>query len=298
MEGLTQPINVFADIFVPSPKFALPECKSYECLSEIAACDAKACSAFVSRLARRCGRSLWKSQTLRQLIMTARASDEHGFVVEVHSPFVRVTHWINAIAIVVMIGSGWRIYNNVPIFGWLTFPEWATLGGDPEITYKLNKDVGFSNALLWHFAAMWVFFVNGLVAIGYGLWTGRLQRKWLPISIPEFIHDIREALSFHLAHEDITLYNAVQKLLYIGVVLAAILMLISGLAIWKPVQFQTLTWLFYDFQGARLVHFIGMSAIALFLLVHVALAMLVPQTIVAMTKGKIRLTAAHAPAGE
>jgi thiosulfate reductase cytochrome b subunit len=210
-------------------------------------------------------------------------------IVEVHSPFVRITHWINAIAIIIMIGSGWRIYNNVPIFSWLVFPEWATLGGDPEITYKLNKDVGFSNALLWHFAAMWLFFINGLVALSFGLWTGRLRKKWLPVTVSEFIHDVRGAVSFNLSHEDITIYNAVQKLLYIGVILAAILMVISGLAIWKPVQLQTLTWLFYDFQGARLAHFIGMAGIALFLLVHVALALLVPKTIAAMTKGTIRI---------
>jgi len=207
--------------------------------------------------------------------------------IPVHSLFVRTTHWINAIAIVIMIGSGWRIYNNVPIFEWIHFPEWATFGGDPDLTYKLNKDAGFSNALLWHFAAMWLFFINGSVALVEGLWTGRLQMKWLPISVSEFVHDVREALSFHLAHEDITVYNAVQKLLYIGVVAAAILMVISGLAIWKPVQFQTLTWLFYDFQGARLVHFLGMTAIALFLAIHVALAILVPKTIAAMTRGTI-----------
>jgi thiosulfate reductase cytochrome b subunit len=207
---------------------------------------------------------------------------------KVHSPFVRVTHWLNAIAIAVMIGSGWRIYNNVPIFSWLIFPEWATLGGDPEITYKLNKDVGFSNALLWHFAAMWLFFVNGAAALINGLWSGRLQAKWLPITMAELVHDIRQALAFKLAHDDITIYNAVQKLLYIGVVAAALLMLISGLAIWKPVQFQTLVWIFYDFQGARLAHFIGMAAIALFLLVHVVLAIFVPATIVAMIRGSIR----------
>jgi thiosulfate reductase cytochrome b subunit len=233
----------------------------------------------------------------------AFSQSRSGPVVKVHPLFVRMTHWLNAIAIIIMIGSGWRIYNNVPIFSWLEFPNWMTLGGDPEITYKLNKDVGFSNALLWHFAFMWLFFINGLIALTVGILSGRLRRKWLPISIRELIHDIREALSFRLAHDDITIYNTVQKLLYVGVILAAILMLISGLAIWKPVQFQTLTWLFYDFQGARLAHFLGMSAIVVFLVVHVALAILVPKTIVAMTKGSIRAGASAAqmprvPAGE
>ena len=142
---------------------------------------------------------------------------------------------------------------------------------------------------------MWVFFVNGMVALTAGILSGRLSMKWLPISISELIHDIRSALTFNLAHEDITVYNAVQKLLYIGVVLAAILMLVSGLAIWKPVQFQTLTWLFYNFQGARLAHFIGMAAIALFILVHVVLSLLVPKTISAMTRGSIRVDAELAP---
>jgi thiosulfate reductase cytochrome b subunit len=231
----------------------------------------------------------------------AMAASEDGGLSrrKVHSRFVRTTHWLNAVAIIVMIGSGWRIYNNVPIFSWLIFPEWITLGGDPEITYKLNKDVGFSNALLWHFAAMWLFFINGAAALIYGLWSGRLQKKWLPITVTELIRDIRQALSFKLAHDDITIYNAVQKLLYTGVVAAALLMLISGLAIWKPVQFQTLTWIFYDFQGARLAHFIGMAAIALFLLVHVVLAILVPKTIIAMTRGSIRNGTRHSlKAGE
>jgi thiosulfate reductase cytochrome b subunit len=228
------------------------------------------------------------------------AAENGGAALEkVHSPFVRITHWLNAVAMIALIGSGWRIYNNVPIFSWLIFPEWATLGGDPEITYKLNKDVGFSNALLWHFAAMWLFFINGAAALIFGLWSGRLQEKWLPVKVTELRRDIRQALAFQLAHEDITVYNAVQKLLYIGVVAAALLMLISGLAIWKPIQFQTLTWMFYGFQGARLAHFIGMAAIALFLLVHVVLAILVPKTIPAMTRGSIRVSGRRAlKAGE
>jgi len=233
--------------------------------------------------------------------MAAQKEHRGGRIILAHSRFVRITHWLNAVAIIVMIGSGWRIYDNVPIFHWLTFPEWATLGGDPEITYRLNKDVGFSNALLWHFAFMWLFFVNGAVALAGGLLSGRLKRKWLPVILHELIHDIRAALSFKLAHDDITVYNAVQKLLYIVVACAMLLMLASGLAIWKPVQFSWLTWLFYDFQGARLVHFLGMSAIVLFLIVHVGLAILVPQTLVAMTRGSIRMKApadAPMPVGE
>ncbi|MDZ4791917.1 MAG: cytochrome b/b6 domain-containing protein [Hyphomicrobiales bacterium] len=215
--------------------------------------------------------------------------------IKVHPPIVRVMHWLNAIAVIVMIGSGWRIYNNVPIFDWLIFPQWATLGGDPEITYKLNADTGFSNALLWHFAAMWLFFINGTAALIYGFASGRIGSRWFPVSISALIHDFKEALSFRLAHEDPTIYNSVQRLSYIGVVLAAFMVFLSGLAIWKPVQFQTLTWLMYDFQGARLVHFLSMAAIVLFLVVHVSLAFLVPKTLVGMTLGRIAAKKSETP---
>ena len=212
--------------------------------------------------------------------------------VKVHPLFVRFTHWVNALAILVMIGSGWHIYNNHPIIEGFQFPRWAVLGGDPELTYKLNKDVGFGNALLWHFAAMWVFFINGTAALIYGFATRRLQSRWLPIRPSEVWHDFREALRFHLAHDDPRIYNSVQKLSYVGVLFAALLVFASGLAIWKPVQFSWLTSLFYDFQGARLVHFIAMSMIVLFLLVHVTLAFLVPKTIVAMVTGSARANVA------
>ena len=122
--------------------------------------------------------------------------------VKVHPPAVRIMHWINAAAIIIMIGSGWHIYNNEPVVSWIHFPRWAVLGGDPEITYRLNKDVGFGNALLWHFAAMWVFFINGTVALIYGFATGRIQHKWFPISVGGFLRDLIDAATFRLSHDD------------------------------------------------------------------------------------------------
>jgi thiosulfate reductase cytochrome b subunit len=206
----------------------------------------------------------------------------------VHPGMVRITHWINAVAILIMIGSGWRIYNNVPIFPAIEFPLWATLGGDPDLTYARNSDVGFSNALLWHLAGIWLFTVNGLVYLVYGILSGRLFRKLFPIRPREVRETIVDALRFKLAHDDLTIYNGVQKLLYLGVIAAMILAAISGLSLWKPVQFQVLITLFQGFQGARLVHFLCMSAIVLFLVVHVTLALLVPRTLVAMLTGRIR----------
>ena len=219
--------------------------------------------------------------------MAQSVAGESGTVL-VHPRIVRLTHWVNALAILIMVGSGWRIYNNVPIFHWLEFPLWATLGGDPDLTYARNSDVGFSNALLWHLAGMWLFVVNGLVYLGYALLSGRLFRKMLPIRPREVVSTIADTLRFKLSHDDLTVYNAVQKLLYLGVIAAMILAAVSGLSLWKPVQFQGLITLFQSFQGARLVHFLCMSAIVLFLVVHVALALLVPRTLAAMITGRIR----------
>jgi thiosulfate reductase cytochrome b subunit len=213
------------------------------------------------------------------------------YVVTLHPAIVRVTHWLNAIAIFIMIGSGWRIYNNDPIFAWINFPLFATLGGDPDLTYKLNGDVGFSNALLWHFAAMWLLVVNGLVYVGYGLVSGRFRRKLLPISPREIIATVGAALRLKLVHDDISVYNAIQKLLYLGILFVLALIVLSGLAIWKPVQFQELTAFFGGFQGARLVHFLCMSAIVGFILIHVSLALLVPSTLLAMVTGRARVPA-------
>ena len=219
-----------------------------------------------------------------------------------HPPALRVMHWLNAFATIVMIGSGWRIYNDEVLFGWLVFPVAFTLGGEPGLSTQLHSDGGASNALLWHFAAMWLLVVNGLLYLAYGLLTGRFRRMLLPLRPREVLAEFGQALRFRLRHGDATRYNAVQKLLYLGVIAVAMVQVLSGLAIWKPVQLQGLTALFGGFQGARLAHFLGMSAIVGFLVVHVALSLLVPRTLLAMLSGGPRLEEragllpAHAPA--
>jgi thiosulfate reductase cytochrome b subunit len=190
-----------------------------------------------------------------------------------HPLALRVMHWINAVAMIIMIMSGWAIYNDEVIFGWLHFPGWMTMGAGPE------------GALQWHFLAMWILMANGIAYVTYGLRTGRFRRMLLPIRMNEIVTEIRAALALKLAHDDLTRYNAVQRLLYVGIILVVILQVLSGLVLWKPVQFSELTYFFYSFQGARLIHFLGMVAIVGFLFVHVVLALLVPKTLVAMLTG-------------
>lgn len=186
---------------------------------------------------------------------------------------LRIMHWLNAIAMLLLIGSGWKIYQDEVIFGWLHFPNAITIGGEAQ------------GALQWHFFAMWILVLSGLFYLGYGLVSGRFRRMLLPIRPREVAANIRDALRLRLGHDDLTRYNAVQKVLYTGIILVIIVQVLSGLAIWKPVQFGFLTDLFYDFQGARLAHFIGMAAIVGFLVVHVLLALIVPRTLLAMLTG-------------
>jgi thiosulfate reductase cytochrome b subunit len=173
----------------------------------------------------------------------------------------------------VMIGSGWQIYNASPLFPFV-FPPAITLGG------------WLAGALLWHFAAMWLLAVNGLVYVVLGLLTGRFRRKLVPIRPGEVLSDAKAALTGKLAHDDLSVYNAVQKLLYVGVILAGIVIVLSGLAIWKPVQLQELTAVFGGYEAARYVHFFAMAAIVGFLVVHVVMALLVPKSLRAMITGR------------
>ena len=189
-----------------------------------------------------------------------------------HPLVVRLTHWLNAVAVIVMIGSGWQIYNASPILPF-TFPGAITIGG------------WLGGALLWHFAAMWLVMASLAIYLAYGLASGRLRRKLLPLSARALVADLGAALRLRLAHHDLSRYNAVQRAFYVGVIAALVLVVLSGLAIWKPVQLQWLAFVLGGFAGARVVHFAAMSAIVLFILVHVAMALLVPRSLRAMLRG-------------
>src|SRR5512140_2559712 len=131
----------------------------------------------------------------------------------IHPLWLRLTHWINVLAVLVLVTSGWQIYDASPIFAF-RFPAAITLGG------------WLAGALLWHFAAMWVLAINGLVYLALGLTTGRFRRKLLPIRPRQVIADLRAALSGRLSYEDLTVYNAVQRLLYLGVIVAGIVIVL------------------------------------------------------------------------
>jgi thiosulfate reductase cytochrome b subunit len=188
--------------------------------------------------------------------------------------WVRTMHWINAVAMILMIMSGLQVYNASPLFDSLRFSHSITIGG------------WLGGALLWHFAAMWLLMVNGLAYLIVGLATGRFKKKLLPITPSGVIADTKAAMTGKLSHEDLSKYNQVQKLLYAGIIAVGVIIVLSGLSIWKPVQLQWLTALFGGYDVARYVHFFCMSAIVAFLVIHIALALLVPKSLRAMIIGR------------
>jgi thiosulfate reductase cytochrome b subunit len=193
----------------------------------------------------------------------------------VHPLLVRITHWINALAVLAMIASGWRIYNAAPIWDF-RFPREITLGG------------WLGGALQWHFAAMWLLVINGLIYIGYGLLARHFARRLLPVTPSAVLQDVGAALRGRLVHADLAVYNAAQKAAYIAIIVALVVLVLSGLSIWKPVQLQELTALFGGYEGARIVHFLAMAVMAGIVVVHILMVALVPRTLPTMITGRLR----------
>jgi thiosulfate reductase cytochrome b subunit len=195
--------------------------------------------------------------------------------IKVHPLVVRVTHWINVLAVLLMVASGWQIYNASPLFGF-SFPASLTLGG------------WLAGALQWHFAAMWLLVLNGAVYVVYGIASGHFRRKLLPLSPLAVLRDMRDALRGRLAHNDLSKYNAAQRAAYLALIAAFALLVATGLAIWKPVQLYWLASLMGDYEGARLLHFFAMASVVLIVLVHIVMVLLVPRTFPTMFTGRAR----------
>jgi thiosulfate reductase cytochrome b subunit len=195
--------------------------------------------------------------------------------ISIHPLIVRVTHWINALAILVMVTSGWQIYNASPLFPF-RFPREITLGG------------WLAGGIQWHFAAMWVLVVNGLVYATYGIVSGHFRRKLFPITPAAVLHDVKEALRGKLAHADLSMYNAAQRAAYLTIILCLVVLVCTGLVIWKPVQFHAIGQFIGDYEGARLLHFFAMTLMVFIVLVHIAMVILVPRTFPTMITGRAR----------
>ncbi|RIX77091.1 cytochrome b/b6 domain-containing protein [Acidovorax cavernicola] len=196
----------------------------------------------------------------------------------IHPLWMRATHWLNALAVLVLVASGWRIYNAAPFF-FFRFPASITLGG------------WLGGALQWHFAAMWLLVFNGLVYLGLNIASGRFARKFFPLTPTGIWRDARAALGGRLSHADPRHYNHVQKLAYLFVIVDLVAIVLSGLVLWKSVQFPLLRELLGGYEAARRVHFVAMAALVAFVAVHLVMVALVPRTLLTMLRGR----APHTP---
>jgi len=183
----------------------------------------------------------------------------------------RITHWVNLFAMVCMFMSGWEIYNASPLFDF-RFPPQITLGG------------WLGGAIGWHLAVMWLLALNGLCYLLWSLFSGHFRHDLLPLRIATLRQDLWQALTLRLQHRH-GHYNSIQKLMYLGVLLLGLLLVLSGLAIWKPVQLSWLVALFGGFDIARYLHFFAMAAIGLFVVIHLPMGILGPRTLWAMLTG-------------
>lgn len=190
----------------------------------------------------------------------------------IHPLWLRLTHWLNAAAVLVLLMSGWRIYNASPFFDF-TIPAGITLGG------------WLGGALQWHFAAMWLLIGNGLVYLAFNAGSGRLLRKFFPLTPRAVASDLLAALKGRLVHADPRQYNAVQRAAYLFVIADAIVIVVSGLVLWKSVQFPLLRELLGGYEAARRVHFLGMAGMSAFIAIHLVMVALVPRTLPAMLRG-------------
>ena len=200
-------------------------------------------------------------------------STKGGRASPVQPLWLRATHWLNAIAVLLMVTSGWRIYNASPVFG-MRFPGEMTLGG------------WLGGALQWHFAGMWLLAFNGFVYLAMNALSGRFARKFFPITVAGVWHDLRDALRGRLSHADPRRYNGLQRLAYLTAIVDLVLLVLSGLVLWKSVQFPLLRESMGGYEGARRVPFSAMATLVAFVLGHVLMVALVPRTLLTMLRGR------------
>jgi thiosulfate reductase cytochrome b subunit len=214
---------------------------------------------------------------LESSLVSARSSPRKGVATPklpaAHPGWLRMCHWINVVAVGLMLTSGWRIYNASPLFAF-KFPRGATIGG------------WLGGALQWHFAGMWILVLNGLFYVALSLISGRFRDRFIPLTPRMIWSDLVKALSGRLSHSDPRHYNGVQRFAYVFAVADLALLVASGLVIWKPVQFSLLRDLMGGYDAGRLVHFCAMSALAAFIVVHLVMVILTPRTLVAMIRGR------------
>jgi len=193
--------------------------------------------------------------------------------VPIHSLFLRVVHSLNAVTVLGLIASGWAIYNASPFYS-ITFPVSVTLGGY------------LTEALRWHFTFIWIFLITSTLFIGLRVFHGSSNHgpTLIPISHKAIQSDLKNFFTLKLEHP-LGEYNHIQRFLYVFVFLGFVLLILSGLGLWKPVQFQLFNDLVGGYEMMRRVHFWSMASISAFVIIHLTMVMLAPKTLLSIFFG-------------
>ncbi len=200
---------------------------------------------------------------------------------------IRLTHWLNVPLIAIMAGSGLQILVAYPamgprgrLFGWYPFqhqppPEVLRIGG------------WLAGARHWHFAFGWLLVLNGLVYVGYLVFSGQIRHRVFvpPRDAKSALRTAGAYLRFRRAPEPADLYNGLQLLAYTSALILGAVVVLTGLSLYKPLQLHWLASLFGGYDAARAIHLLCLAALALFTLGHVTMVLLHPMSFVAMITG-------------
>jgi Ni/Fe-hydrogenase b-type cytochrome subunit len=205
-----------------------------------------------------------------QAVLEVERNDDVMEPVYEHPWLVRFTHWINAVALFVMVGSGLQIFRAFPSFGakipqhdLLHWPKAFALGG------------WLAGGLQWHLTFVWIYVGSGLFYIGYEIASGNYRQVlFTPSDAPGVWPMVKHYFFFGQKPIQREVYNPLQKLAYTSAVVLAVLSILTGLAVWKPVQLSWLAWMMGGFHYARIWHFVVMWAILAFIFGHIVMVVL------------------------
>lgn len=189
----------------------------------------------------------------------------------IHKGSLRLLHWLNAMAVLVLISSGWAIYNADPFYDF-SFTNPVLLGNF------------LTEALRWHLALAWFFFATVLLFIIFRVLMSVDGPALKPVSLKGVYADMIAAIAIRL-HHSVGTYNQIQRIFYLSIMLLFFIVLLSGLALWKPVQLYALTELFGCYESTRRVHFWTMVSIVIFIVVHLFMIIITPSTLLSMIFG-------------
>jgi Ni/Fe-hydrogenase b-type cytochrome subunit len=202
-------------------------------------------------------------------IENSRSGEVREAVYE-HPLIVRLCHWVNAVALFVLVGSGLQIFRAFPSFG-------AKIPEKILINWPQSLAIGgwLGGALQWHLTFMWIYIGSGLVYLGYQIFSGNYRQVlFMPSDSSGVWPMVRHYFFFGPKPPTREAYNALQKQAYTSVLILGVLSVATGFAIWKPVQFSWLAWMMGGFHYARLWHFIIMWAMLAFVFGHLAMVVL------------------------